>query len=399
MLAAAGLVLGISMFMTAQVMAQAVKITNGPVIEKAESNAAIIAWSTSEPASTRVWYGTDKNNLTQLAEAPYGAKTHRVEIKNLQPNTTYYFQVESGQARGGSEAESQGVLSFKTVASGKPPVANEKPVLAEKGLANEENGKVKITSGPTVQKADANSAVVTWTTNVKGSSRVNYGTDPNNLTQLAEAPWGAGGLTHTVQINNLKPSTTYYFEVETGQAQGTGGAEAEGNKVMSFKTTATGAAPQAPQTAQAKATPAGQRVPLYRLSSANDRLYTTSQAEARKAETEGYHTEGTVGYVATSQMPGTEPLYRLVRQNRGHVEHFYTANTKEKNTTLSQGYREEGITGYVATSQQPGTVPLQRLEQPSTGEYLFTSSQPEARQAAARDKYQYQGTCCYVWQH
>ncbi len=386
---------------------QAVKITNGPIIEKAGPTSATIAWSTNQGSSSRVWYGTDKNNLTHLAEAPYSGGTHRVQINGLKPNTTYYFQVESGQGRGGSESESQGVLAFKTVAAGKPPVSNEKPMVAEKGQANEENGKVKITSGPTIQKVNANSAVVTWTTNVKGSSRVSYGTDANNLTQLAEAPWGSGGLTHTVTINNLKPNTTYYFQVETGQAQGTGGAEVDANKVMSFKTTAPGAPAQAAYPAQAAKVPpattpttAQAKEPLYRLTSnkSEDRLYTTSSAEAKHAEVMGYRMEGVAGYVEPKPAAGDEPLYRLVRQKGNHIEHFYTANPAEKGRALREGYREEGIAGYVARSQEPGTVPLERLEQPSTGEYLFTTSRPEAQQATARSGYQQQGICCYIWQ-
>jgi len=43
--------------------------------------------------------------MSKLAEAPWGAATyHRVELKNLQPGTTYYFQAETGQAAG-SEVE------------------------------------------------------------------------------------------------------------------------------------------------------------------------------------------------------------------------------------------------------------------------------------------------------
>ncbi|GEM_PF-1808856 len=399
---AAALVLAVSFAMTTASSAQAVKITNGPIIEKADANSATIAWSTDQPSSTRVWYSTDKNNLTHTAEAPYGGNTHRVDIKNLKPNTTYYFEVESGQARGGSEAESQGVLSFKTVAQGQPAAKNQKPVLAEKGLANEENGKVKITSGPTVQKVSDNSAVVTWTTNVKGSSRVNYGTEPNNLTQLAEAPWGAGGLTHTVQINNLKPNTTYYFEAETGQAEGTGGAEVSSNNVMSFKTTAPGAPAQAAGAQPAPAQPAAAaqaKAPLYRLASSQDHFYTSSAAEAQQAKGLGYRMEGVTGYVETKPSPGAEPLYRLVRQNGGRVQHFYTANPQERDAATREGYKLEGVAGYVASSQQAGTVALQRLEQPATGQYLFTTSQPEAQQAAARDQFRPQGVCCYIWQH
>jgi phosphodiesterase/alkaline phosphatase D-like protein len=231
---------------------QAVKITNGPVIETAAGNSVTIAWSTSQASDSRVWYGTERGNLNRIAEGGTSGTTHRVQINGLQPNTTYYFQVESHEGKGGPDTESQGVLSFKTAAAGQAPLHNEKPAIAEKGLANEENGSVKITGGPTIEYVDNNSAVIAWSTNRKGSTRVNYGTDPNNLTQLAESPWGAGGLTHRVQIHNLKPNTTYYFQVETGQAQGTGGAEVESAKVLSFKTTAPGAPAERNQPARGR---------------------------------------------------------------------------------------------------------------------------------------------------
>jgi phosphodiesterase/alkaline phosphatase D-like protein len=219
---------------------QGLQITHGPVIERADGSSATIAWSTSQPSSSRIWYGTDKNNPTQMAESSYSSgDTHRVEIKNLQPNTTYYFRLES--QRGTAEAQGPGVMSFHTPASGHAPLTNQKAEVAEK--ESFETGRVKITAGPTLEEVTANSATVAWSTNLKGSARVTYGTDPNNLTQFAEAPWGAGGLTHRVELRNLQPNTTYYFRVETGQAQGTQGAEVESPKALSFKTTAAGAAP------------------------------------------------------------------------------------------------------------------------------------------------------------
>lgn len=81
---------------------------------------------------------------------------------------------------------------------------------------------VQITKGPTVESVNPTSAVIAWSSNVNSSTVVKYGTDPNNLDQTAEAPWG--GLTHRVTINNLQSNTTYYFQVQSGQAQGTGTA-------------------------------------------------------------------------------------------------------------------------------------------------------------------------------
>ena len=217
--------------------APSLDIVGTPRIETAAQRSATIVWNTNESSSSRVWYGRDRNNLTDMAEAPYGGREHRVVIRNLQPGTTYYFQVESGQGRHtADEAESRGVMSFRTAGEGQGPIRNEQPGVAKRGLAEEENGSVRITQGPVVERVEADSAVIAWSTNLKGSSRVNYGTSPNNLTELGEAPWGQGGLTHRVTLHNLKPDTNYYFAVETGQAQGTGGAEVESNRVQSFKT-------------------------------------------------------------------------------------------------------------------------------------------------------------------
>jgi phosphodiesterase/alkaline phosphatase D-like protein len=81
--------------------------------------------------------------------------------------------------------------------------------------------KVRITSGPTVEHAGAEDAVVAWSTNVSSGTKVLYGTDRARLDQIAETPWGA--LTHRVTLKKLAPGTTYYYEVVSDQALGTGG--------------------------------------------------------------------------------------------------------------------------------------------------------------------------------
>src|SRR5262245_49387103 len=93
-----------------------VKITNGPVIESVFDDHAVIAWSTNAQASTTLKYGKDQNNLSEQVGAPYGETPHRVTVKNLQPNTTYYFKVFSRDAKGtGTDIESP-MYSFTTVA-------------------------------------------------------------------------------------------------------------------------------------------------------------------------------------------------------------------------------------------------------------------------------------------
>jgi hypothetical protein len=85
----------------------------------------------------------------------------------------------------------------------------------------------RITDGPRVKQTTRNSAEIAWSTLTAGSSVIRYGTSPDSLSQVAEKPWGGthepnGDFNHTVWVKNLRPNTTYYFVVESGQGRGTG---------------------------------------------------------------------------------------------------------------------------------------------------------------------------------
>jgi hypothetical protein len=100
--------------------ASALKIIDGPRVEGTGNTWATIAWTTNAGGSSIVRYGTDRNSISQTAEAPYakgtGKEVHRVHVKGLKPNTTYYFVADSGQGQGtGTEAKST-VAEFKTKA-------------------------------------------------------------------------------------------------------------------------------------------------------------------------------------------------------------------------------------------------------------------------------------------
>jgi hypothetical protein len=115
-----GLITGVSSAQVKTKKPQAVRIVDGPRVEGTGDTWAVIAWSTNVGGSTVVRYGTDANNLSQTAESPYArsGNVHRVRVKNLKPNTTYYFVVDSGQGSGtGTETKSQ-VAQFATKSAG-----------------------------------------------------------------------------------------------------------------------------------------------------------------------------------------------------------------------------------------------------------------------------------------
>lgn len=237
---AALLIAGVAFAMPPKPQAtHAIQIINGPNVEGTGDTWAVIAWTTNEGGSSIIHYGTSPNNLSQTAEESYqggkvrnGKVTHRVQIKNLQPNTTYYYQVDSGQGAGSGTEAKGSVLNFQTKGQGQASAMPASTGTSGDGDENMKHAAVKIIDGPRVEGTTSNSATIAWTTNEASSSIIRYGTNPSSLTQTAEAPYadteGANKQTHRVQIKNLQPHTTYYFVVDSGQGEGTG-TEAKSN--------------------------------------------------------------------------------------------------------------------------------------------------------------------------
>lgn len=91
---------------------------------------------------------------------------------------------------------------------------------------------VRITHGPVVENVSDTTAIIAWSTNVNSGTTLRYGTSPNHLDQGAGMPWG--GFTHRVYLKDLQPGTKYFFQAESGKAQGTGTSAIA--DVMSFET-------------------------------------------------------------------------------------------------------------------------------------------------------------------
>ncbi len=70
-----------------------------------------------------------------------------------------------------------------------------------------------ITRGPYLQQGTPTDTVVRWRTNLDVDSRVQYGTDPGNLTQ--EFSDLTATSEHEVELSGLSPDTTYYYSVGT----------------------------------------------------------------------------------------------------------------------------------------------------------------------------------------
>ena len=91
-------------------------------------------------------------------------------------------------------------------------------------------------------------------------------------------------------------------------------------------------------------------MPLYRMLGPNgDVLLTVEQDAVAKMRGYNYREDGILGYVAGTQMPGTQTFFALVNQD-GSL-HFFTTSERERRQFLRNGWQELGPAGYIWTQQ------------------------------------------------
>ena len=114
--------------------AERVEITQGPALEIALENFAIVRWTTNNPGGTEnhfavVYYGTDPKDLSQMAKSriqlnrAHPETIFRVRMPGLKPRTTYYYKVTSTESNGQSDGVESPVNQFTTPGRGERIVA------------------------------------------------------------------------------------------------------------------------------------------------------------------------------------------------------------------------------------------------------------------------------------
>jgi hypothetical protein len=94
------------------------------------------------------------------------------------------------------------------------------------------DGQLRITNGPVIEQVTDTTATIAWSTNVNAGTQLHYGVDAEKLDQATGMPWG--GLTHRVELKDLRPGTQYYFRAESPHGQGSG-VDARA-PILSFRT-------------------------------------------------------------------------------------------------------------------------------------------------------------------
>ena len=103
------------------------------------------------------------------------------------------------------------------------------PAAAQVSPTTKRPASVRITRGPEIERADPYLTIIRWTSKKPGGSPehygvVHYGTNPKELSQTAKSPIRLNpGHTYTVfrvRMDSLKPRTTYYYTVDSMEANG-----------------------------------------------------------------------------------------------------------------------------------------------------------------------------------
>jgi hypothetical protein len=148
---------------------------------------ATITWSTSEPATSQVEYGSTSAYGSSTDMDKELVTSHTVRLTELSDNTTYHYRVKS---RDGAKNEVVGEDHTFTTAVPPDVTAPAISVVDASG----------ITMG---------SATITWTTNEPASSQVEYGlTASYGSTTTVDANLV---LSHSVTLSGLSPSSSYHY--------------------------------------------------------------------------------------------------------------------------------------------------------------------------------------------
>jgi hypothetical protein len=116
-----------------------VEILQGPALEFARDDLAIVRWTTNNPGGSDdhfgvVRYGTNPKDMSQIAKShirlnqAHAETMFRVRMDGLSPKTTYYYTVTSTESNGKSDGEESPVNNFTTPAAGEHIEAYPQPV-------------------------------------------------------------------------------------------------------------------------------------------------------------------------------------------------------------------------------------------------------------------------------
>ncbi len=175
------------------------------------SSSLTVNWSDNAANETNYVLERSLNGTAFTVIATLPANTTSYNETGLTPNTQYYYRVKATNA-----TESSVYTANTSVTT--PPVPSA-PAQASTPTPSNNNTNVELNNGNLLLKWTGSSNTTSYT--------VFFGTDPQNLNNIATVPYSA---TPTYQLSNLNPATNYYWRIDASNALGS----ASGN-VWNFK--------------------------------------------------------------------------------------------------------------------------------------------------------------------
>jgi hypothetical protein len=254
------------------------------------------------------------------------------------------------------------------------------------GRMDEGERNVRIIQGPRIMNVTDHSARIEWVTNFDGANHVVYRVAGSNQ-EWQSAYHQGGGTRHFLVLQDLEPGRTYEWEILTrdGDVRKQGEFRTEGDRRHGHR--------------DDRCFPGndgggyggGNKVALYRAvdRSGAHLYYTDTNDQSRR----NFRADGTAGYILDHPWRGTLGLHRLVA---GNGDYLLTTDINDIPRMEALGYRDEGVIGFIASEQLPGTQPFYRLVKPDGSGHLFTAS-PQERIDTLRRGWRDEGTAGYIW--
>ncbi|MCG8671932.1 MAG: metallophosphoesterase family protein [Pseudomonadales bacterium] len=90
----------IAMLAMGVVMTGCEKLPRGPYLQNPTTDSIVVKWRTDGEVIGQVAYGLSENNLSEVTSGGDATENHEILIDGLQADTTYYYQVQSGDSTG-----------------------------------------------------------------------------------------------------------------------------------------------------------------------------------------------------------------------------------------------------------------------------------------------------------
>ncbi len=173
-------------------------------VSSISSNSATITWSTNEPASSIVEYGTTTGYGSSLTGAN-GVTSHSVALSNLLASKTYHFRVKSADASGNTATSSDNVFTTSSDGSGTTVLTLDGSAGTGSLTASgdKEYFTVSVPSGKTSLKVD-----MSGPSTADFDLYVRFGTAPTTSTY--DSRGYTGSSTESCTITN-PPAGTYHI--------------------------------------------------------------------------------------------------------------------------------------------------------------------------------------------